>query len=160
MMNENRENLIKLIGEAFRGVILEDGIGLYEAQAISSYQTEDIRKLYRQKDETTDWQAISKDMLEECYDSHCFFDAKGMRFHLPAIMIYQLKCEDSEVDVNIVGALIGYWEENKSVRLKERFDILSSEQRNTVRQFLIEMFKENRCLEDEIQKAFKAYWDK
>jgi len=160
MLNDNREKLIKSIEEAFKGVILEDGIGLYEAQAIDSYQTEDIRKLYRQKDETTNWQAISKETLEECYDSHCFFDAKGMRFHLPAIMIYQLKYEDSEVDVNIVGALIDYWEENKFVRLKERFDILSSEQRNTVRQFLIEMFEENLHLEEEIKKAFKAYWNK
>jgi len=157
-MNESRKNLIKLIEEAFRGVILEEGIGLYEAQAIDSYQTEDIRKLYRQKDETTDWQAISKETLDECYDSHCFFDAKGMRFHLPAIMIYQLKYENSEVD--IVGALVDYWEEDKSVRLKERFDILSSEQRGTVRQFLVEMFEENLHLEEEIQKALKAYWDK
>ena len=157
-MNENREKLIKSIEEAFKGVILEDGIGLFEAQAISSYETEDIRKLYRQKDEITDWQAISKETLEECYDSHCFFDAKGMRFHLPAIMICQLKHENCEVD--IVGALFDYWEEDKPVRLKERFDILSFEQRNTVRQFLIEMFAENLHHEEEIKKAFKAYWNK
>lgn len=153
---ENKEDLINAIEEAFKGVTLDDGIGLYEAQAIDSYMDETVRKQYRQKDETIDWKAISKGKLEECYSSPSFFDAKGMRFHLPAFMICQLKYD--EFDGDIVGHLINFWHNDKPVRLQERFDILTPKQRNAVCRFLIEMVNEEYHLKEEIQKALETYW--
>jgi len=38
-------------------------------------------------DEKMNWENIPSSELERCNSSLSFFDAKGMRFHLPAFMI-------------------------------------------------------------------------
>jgi len=158
-----KEELIQSIKSAFEGVKLEDGTGLFESCAIDKYWLEKddaVRKEYRQKDEVNDWSVIPIENMECGIGGHSFFDAKGMRFHLPAYMIAQLENEDFDADV--VGCLTAYWEEDKSAKLSERFDILSPDQRAVVRDFLLFQLENTEAyfLNPEIQKALETYWTK
>ncbi|MEM9537555.1 MAG: DUF6714 family protein [Cyanobacteria bacterium P01_A01_bin.3] len=89
------ETLRIAIATAFQGVTLGDGIGLWEAQAIDDYETDLVRAEQRCGDEKSDWQVLSRDCLRRCYSSLCFFDADGMRFHLPAFLLAEV---DGEFD--------------------------------------------------------------
>ncbi|CAA0117747.1 Uncharacterised protein [Halioglobus japonicus] len=81
------------IKSAFSGVALGSGIGLWEAQAIDDYQTKEIQKKEREKDEKDDWSLLEPSLLQRCHSSLSFFDADGMRFHLPAFILASLEGE-------------------------------------------------------------------
>ena len=83
--------LIKIIRYAFLDVKLEEGIGLLQAQGIDDYESEDKCQKLRAQDELNDWGNISSEKLNKCYSSLSFFDSKGMKFHLPAYMIADIK---------------------------------------------------------------------
>ena len=85
-----KEQVADLIRKAFDGVLLGDGIGLWEAQAIDDYAGLDLQSKARLEDEKIDWSRISRDTLFRCDSSLSFFDADGMRFHLPAFMLAEL----------------------------------------------------------------------
>ncbi|MCE9526127.1 MAG: hypothetical protein K8R36_08750 [Planctomycetales bacterium] len=84
------DEVIDQITVAFAGVELGDGIGLWEAQGLDDYASDDKRRELRSKDETKDWRRISPEVLERCYSSPSFFDPKGFVFHLPAFLIAEL----------------------------------------------------------------------
>jgi len=88
---QTTEELIKAIEKAFSGVVLGNDIGLLEAQAIDDYETEEIQKEQREKDEKVNWGLLAYDTLQSCHSSLSFFDADGMRFHLPAYIIGSIK---------------------------------------------------------------------
>ena len=90
-----KENVLKEIKSAFFGVTLGNGIGLWEAQALDDYESEEVQRSNRNRDEKEDWRRLSCDELQRCHSSLSFFDADGMRFHLPAYMIGSL---DHQVD--------------------------------------------------------------
>lgn len=93
-----KEQLIQDINEAFQGVKLEDGIGLWEGQGLDDYATnEECRKL-REQDEKDDWHKISLIDLYKCSSSLSFFDAKGMRFHLPQFLLFDLDVFEKKQD--------------------------------------------------------------
>ena len=87
------DELITKISEAFRGVALGDGVGLQQAKGLDDYEDEATCAAYRENDEKEDWRAISSDDLNRCDSSLSFFDPEGMRFHLPAYMIAELRGE-------------------------------------------------------------------
>ncbi|WP_299402193.1 DUF6714 family protein [Acaryochloris sp. IP29b_bin.148] len=78
------------IRSAFAEVTLGEGIGLWQAQAIDDYETEAIQKRNRDKDEKEKWHRLSYEDLQRCHSSLSFFDAEGMRFHLPAYIVASL----------------------------------------------------------------------
>ena len=89
----NKKEVMDCINDAFSKVSLGSGIGLWEAQAIDDYESEEAQKVKRKIDEKEDWSSISPDQLHKCQSSLSFFDADGMRFHLPAFIIESLKGE-------------------------------------------------------------------
>ncbi|MBV1911379.1 MAG: hypothetical protein KUG78_18955 [Kangiellaceae bacterium] len=88
-----KDQIIGKIQAAFSSVVLGDGIGLFEAQALDNYEPEDTQKKEREKDEKTNWRSINYSELQSCSSSLSFFDANGMRFHLPAFIIGSIKEE-------------------------------------------------------------------
>ena len=153
--------LSESIRNTFKGVTLEDGVGLKEAQGLDEYADEATRKKYREEDEKNDWSLIPVEKLERFHDSMSFFDPKGMRFHLPAFLIAQLKSEEGPFENT--GFLTDFWNENKKEHLKEQFDLLSPEQRKVVREFLIEMRDDPKATHsfnefNDIRSALDAYW--
>ena len=92
--------LAERVSVAFQGVTLGNGIGLRESFGIDSYR-ERLQEL-RESDEKLDWRRISVELLNECYSAPFFFDAEGMRFHLPAYLIAELRGELRQDFMNLL----------------------------------------------------------
>lgn len=149
----NKEEVRRLISAAFKDVVLGGGIGLWEAQAIDDYESEDVQSARRIQDRKEDWIGFNPHELARCESSLCFFDAEGMKFHLPAFIINEL--DDlhntgvvfhlTQLDAYSMGKLVS----------------LSSPQREAVGAFL------NWCLTNleyefewpAIRHALKDYWE-
>lgn len=152
MLTENKIHLISLITSAFKDVKLENGIGLSEANAIDDYKDKPFRDQCRSNDEKDRWDAIPSSVLNKNYTSLSFFDDKGMRFHLPAFMIAELK---GEYRFGMSFALTHLSEHTRS-----QFKLLSKTQREVVRSFL-EYLLEQPDYEFEkptIKAAIENYW--
>ena len=141
----------RLIDEAFDGVVLGDGIGLWEAQGLDDDEDEATRAQYRAKDEKEDWRKISYVDLDICNSSPSFLDAAGFRFYLPAFIQAELR---EELGLDFYYSLIGF----KWLKYK-RYLLLSPKQRMAVREFLLFIIDE-RCGGDrpEVESALAEYW--
>lgn len=146
-----KEKLKIQIREAFAGVTLGAGVGLYEAQGLDDYASEEKCAQYREKDEKIDWQVFSAEDLNQCYSSLSFFDAEGMRFHLPAYLIADL---NDEYGFGMATTLTQYG------ILSDQFSLLNTEQRAAVRAYLqfIENEPEYEFDREHIQRALTGYW--
>ena len=147
-----KQEVASRIREAFRGVTLGSGVGLLEGQALDDYEDESTRKAYREQDEKHDWSRIPIEALNRCNSSLSFFDAEGMRFHLPAFMIAEL---NGDLDIGSVFRLT-HLDEYK----KGQLAALSSDQRKAVREFLVFLRDDPGYGFDrpEIERALSKYW--
>lgn len=131
-MDENKQRVVNVIQEAFRHVALGRGVGLWQSQGIDDYADEkELLKLWR-GDEKRDWKNISVDDLNRCNSSLCFFDAAGMRFHLPAILIADL---NGNYHHEILYSLTKLDELDGDTR--GLFSLFSEAQRAAVREYLL-----------------------
>ena len=96
---------VQRIQEAFKGVVLGDGIGLREAQSIDDYANTVDREEARKLDEKCHWQKIEIGLLNKCYAAPTFFDARGFVFHLPAYLVAELQ-DEYESDFGIITYII------------------------------------------------------
>lgn len=150
--SKRREALELLKGRiriAFAGVRLGSGVGLREAQAIDGYADDGARARCRERDEKEDWQAIGTTDLRECNCSLSFFDAEGMRFHLPAYLI-------ADLDGNYGFGMAFHLTQCPD----ERFSLLSALQAKALREYLrfIEDEPDYALDREQIQNALKEYW--
>jgi hypothetical protein len=86
-MSMDKLTIISIINHAFHQVELDDGIGLSEADAIDDHRELQYRLECKKNDEKKTWTIIPSPLLNQYYCSLSYFDAKGMRFHLPAFMV-------------------------------------------------------------------------
>lgn len=146
------EALIEIIRQAFTNVELEDGIGLWEAQAIDDYEPKSTQIEKRKTDEKEYWTSISPEELQRCHSSLSFFDAKGMRFHLPAFLVASIK-EQVDDPIFHLTHLDDY--------AKSKLTVLNPEQRRAVSKYLAwcseqEDYEFERPL---IQRVLDEYWN-
>ena len=154
-IQEKADELIAIISRAFDGVQLEDGSGFDEAQAIDDYKSSEQRMLQRQNDEKEYWYKIPFSELNRCNSSLSFFDAKGMRFHLPAYMIAEIK--NSYIhDMSFCLTRTCLSEHSKA-----QFSLFSIEQREAVRCFLNYLFNsgEYNYQYDKIANSLLGFWN-
>jgi hypothetical protein len=128
-MTDEEKRVADLIRAAFHYVRLGNGVGLRQGQALDDYEDEATEAQYRAEDEKEAWSKISADDLNRYGSSLSFFDAEGMRFHLPAYLIADLA---GTLDHDIVFYLT--YSEHDAM---SRFDLLSESQRHAVREFLM-----------------------
>jgi hypothetical protein len=149
----SRCEVIEQIRTAFRGVVLGDGVGLLEGQGIDGYANEATCKAYREQDEKENWNAIPSEHLNECYSSLSFFDAEGMRFHLPAFLL-------AEIEGTFKGDVLFHLTELNDYS-KNQFSILSNAQKTAVRNYLLFVREDSRYEFDRtrIDHALETYWD-
>ncbi len=83
--------LISAIEDAFAHVELEDGVGIFEAEAIDDYAGEKLRAKARGNDIRDDWRKIPDDVIAEHYSAMAFMDEKGLRYAIPAYMRFALR---------------------------------------------------------------------
>jgi hypothetical protein len=129
-MTPEAHEVADLIRVAFRGVTLGGGVGLLQGQGLDDYAAFATLAEYRARDEKDDWSRIPPEMLDRCYSSLSFFDAEGMRFHLPAYLLADLGGTTRTADVTFHLTYTGHG-------APEKFLLLSGPQREAVRQFLL-----------------------
>jgi hypothetical protein len=156
-MTDDEIRVANLIHSAFRGVVLGNGVGLMQAQGLDDYADDETLARYRAADEKADWTAIPVEALDDCYSSLSFFDAEGMRFHLPAFLLADL---EGTYQQDVVNLLVDEGHYNRS-----RFTLLSDSQRDAVRQYLLLQlangFNERWWVDFEapsIRRALETYW--
>ncbi|MBX3442544.1 MAG: hypothetical protein KF774_09050 [Planctomyces sp.] len=148
--------LLGLVRRAFQGVALGEGRGLREADGLDDYADARTLAAYRAQDEKRDWSAIPAADLNRHCCGLSFFDAEGMRFHLPAYLIAEL--EDQLDTASIVFHLTCMAGGTDS-----RFDALSAAQRDAVRQFLLMVLSdphqkfEHPMIEESLRTRWTAF---
>lgn len=147
------DDIIKQITDAFSGVVLGSGIGLEQGQALDDYESEDVEEKYRENDEKENWKLLSSEMLQQCNTSLCYFDADGMRFHLPAYLIASLKDEIDDPLFHLVQL---------DDCAKSKFSTLNDVQRQAVIAYLKWFIKEdiNNFETPSIKRALNEFWKK
>jgi hypothetical protein len=152
-MTADKDRVIELVRSAFRSVTLGEGVGLRQGQGLDDYADAQTLASYRAEDEKRDWSAIPTADLDRYCDSLSFFDADGMRFHLPAYLVADLECRLQTADVlfHLIYPANG---------AASRFDTLSSAQRKAVREFLLLRLSDpHRASEHPmIEEALRNYW--
>jgi len=151
----DKARVSELLRTAFQGVQLGRGIGLWEAQGIDDYADAEQIAAYRARDKREDWSAISVEDLNYCYSSLSFFDAAGMRFHLPAFLLADLAGNFTSMDILFTLT-------TRSDYTTSRFAELSPSQREAIRQFLLMRLADPhfRLSHRSIQDALERYWAK
>ncbi len=151
----SNEEVIARVCAAFKNVTLGNGVGLFEGQAIDDYEVESVQAAARAKDEKQDWSAIPAEHLNQCYSSLSFFDAEGMRFHLPAFILADLQDQLNTLDP--VFTLT-----SSSEYARSRFTLLSAEQRAAIRDYLM-FVRDNPDQWAErgrgLDRAIDSYWN-
>lgn len=148
----DQDHIRNIIIDAFKDVKLGNGIGLRQAQGIDDYAAAEVCAAYRANDEKDSWQNISVKELNQCYSSLSFFDAEGMRFHLPAYLIADLNGEYQQ-DITFTMAYLNDY------RIKQ-FSLLSVAQRNAVRTFMLYLSVNDNYNYDRphILRSLEEYW--
>ncbi|HEY3487865.1 MAG TPA: DUF6714 family protein [Gammaproteobacteria bacterium] len=138
------------IREAFSGVTLGRGVGLHQAQGMDGYEDETTIAAYRDLDEKLDWSRIPPDALNECSSSLSFFDAEGMRFHLPAYLLADLDGTYKHGMAYHLTDVGGF----------EQFALLSPMQHAAVCEFLQYIVDEESYIfqRSDISRALNEYW--
>ena len=146
------EALCYTIQEAFADVKLGNGVGLQQAQGLDDYDDVATCARYREQDEKDDWSRIQSEELNRCNSSLSFFDAEGMRFHLPAYLIADLQGSYRFGMAICLAHLNDY-------RISQ-FSLLSPVQRNAVRSFLLHIAEvaDYEFDRPHIIRALDEYW--
>ena len=133
-----KQELITEITTAFEKVKLEDGIGIWEAQGIDDYADLETIAELRKKDERHNWNNIPYKDLADCSSSLSFFDAKGMRFSLPKLLVFDILAdeiyeEEANYSPDVVFTL-GY--NLDEIYQKNRFSLFDKQQIQAIIHFL------------------------
>jgi len=159
----NRSSLIKDIEKAFNDVVLENGVGIFEAEAIDDYADDNEVKKQRAKDrETWDrWQDIPDEIISKYYSVLCFVDPQGMKFLLPAYMRFALKRYDIDASASIDSTI--YALDRGLESFKGDPEILSENQKSTIAKFLKYLVLEagDNFVDSLVaSRAYEQHWSK
>ncbi len=130
----NSLGVIEQIRKAFRDVTLEDGIGILESDAIDGCVSDKRREQARNNDFRQNWETIPEEVIEENYSALCFMDPKGLRFNLPAYMIFALKNFRSSSSASVDAAIYALCKEPEE--LDGEWKIFTQAQREAIASFL------------------------
>jgi hypothetical protein len=164
-MSERQQQLLDTIARAFRGVELGDGVSLHETVLIDLYEGPEARQEARLLDEKHDWRKLVGDpALVQLGFALCFYDATGLRFHLPAYLSLAVTDFDREDAGDVLGSLM-FQLTNLCEYNQERFSILDSPQRRCVKDVLVYLRDEFYLRDEyeleslELDQAIGGYWN-
>ncbi len=164
-MHDRRQQLLDHIGRAFAGVELGDGVSLHETQVIDAYGSDDECEAARAPDEKVDWRKLvaDPDFPRICgsYGGMSFFDAAGLRFHLPACLSLAVTDpEGTNIDVNDILGSLEFHLTDLSEYTLERLAILDPAQRACVREVLVYLRDAGGIDGDQVDEAIAGYWSR
>ena len=156
------EKLLALIREAFDNVEREDGISLHEADVIDDYGGELARREARRLDNETHWSDIKDDDIERYYWVFSYFDAKGFRYYLPAVMSWAIHGLPTHgFDSTSLGSLLYCLTPRKMVGdeiFEHHVSLLNQQQKDVVRLFL--WWLVDSYYDEEAFEALDKYWER
>jgi len=158
-MGMNRDAIVALIREAFRGVQLGEGLSIGEADIIDRYAQDEDMHHARSLEIVDAWESIPEELLEE-RAVLAYMDAEGFRYCIPAYMIWALLNWEKNAAVTIRGtayALLDPPDRNGLVNL------LTDEQKEAIVQFLRYCADERVGINvhpNLVDKALAKYWSK
>ncbi len=161
-MTERQRELLRLIERVFRGVELGDGVSLHETVIIDDYGDLEERRSAREPDEKHDWRKLVGDPELKRVSGMSFYDAAGLRFHLPAYLSLAVSDADGTDASNVLADLL-YTLTHIPEFNRERFAVLSVPQRACVREVLkylrnLHDLPENAPIIAELDQAVEGYW--
>ena len=147
-----KQRVMNLIRNVFQGVTLGDGVGLLQGMGLVDYANASTLAAYRARDEKHDWSAIPPAELNRCHTSLSYFDAEGMRFHLPAYLLAYL---EGTLEQDIIYHLTHF-----EILGFSQFAKLSAGQRGAVREFLLLHLSDPDCdfERPQVENALCEYW--
>ncbi len=151
----NKEHLISEIEKAFKNVFLNEGVGIYESEAIDNYASKEIREIEREKDIRNDWASILDDVIDQYYSVLSFMDDDGLRFTIPAYMRFAVKYYDTSSSASI-DAIIHI------LANRRQWGFLTNKQKAVIADFLGFMVLEAENHVDSFQAslAYENIWSK
>jgi hypothetical protein len=157
---DERRRLLAAIDEAFCGVQLGDGVSLHETVLADNYGTEEQRRAAREPDEKHDWRRLASDPdLRRIagVGGLSFYDAAGLRFHLPAYLSLAVTDFESDGAGNVLESLmftLTHFSEHNAGRLS----ILTPAQRECVREVLLFLRREYELDDPHLDRAISGSW--
>ncbi|MCR9142308.1 MAG: hypothetical protein NXI24_08645 [bacterium] len=153
-----RAELIELIEAAFDGVPQPPELTLHVAEAHDDYDY-DRDAEHRRKDHIGRWQDVPWEHIERCTCALSYLDPVGMRYYLPAHMVWYLKNFGStRVKFDSVLYLLGYeiGDASSDSHFRDTFSLFSANQLRACALFV------KYCAEDEtnwtdVEFATQAY---
>jgi Family of unknown function (DUF6714) len=134
-----REEVEAAIRAAFAGVRLGSGISLRQAQAADTWRddghTEAEWRALPRSEVTDDWAAVPGAELER--DCTAYLDAEGLRYYLPALMLWLLDHYDDEHRLFNEGASMALIGTTTALDQRERhppgfLELLTPQQRRAI----------------------------
>ena len=146
-------SLISAIEDAFGGVKLGDGIGIFEAEAIDDCVNEKRRTKARAQDIRDDWKAIPDEIISEHYSAMAFMDEKGLRYAIPAYMRFALSNWETSNSASVDSIIY-------TLARDENWDFLTDLQKQVLADFLKYMVLEEDEHVDSWQAslAYEKHW--
>lgn len=160
---QDKNELIQEIEKAFEHVTPPEKVTLHVAEAHDSYDYNDEK--YRLNDVADRWQDVPVEHIEECQMALNYVDKVGMKFYLPAYMVWylnKLNSGDVESDYTLY-ALDDYSDNIKmSCYFQERFSLFTHEQLKVCSHFVKYCAEDKSDIADAefAKKIYKNYWKK
>ena len=149
-----------MIATAFADVRLGDGVSLHETVVIDNYGTDAERAAARVDDEREDWQKLVSNpdfATIRWIGGFNFYDAEGLRFHLPAYLTLAVRDFECERCGDVLEGLM-FALTSTSVYNHDRFSILTPAQRSCVREVLVYLRRTYELESKELDQAILNQW--
>ena len=159
-----KDQLIKLIHDSFDGVSRPTDITLHVAEAHDNYDYEH-NDLHRLKDCKGRWQEIPEEHISGCPNALPHLDAYGIRYYLPAYMVWYLLNPDSDswaYDSTLYTLNDHARDAELSLYFESRYSLLSAEQMLTCREFVAFCMVDKDVEHDTVfaTQIYESYWSK
>lgn len=168
-ITQKAQELLRHLEYAFAGVELGNGVSLHQTIAIDDREMGESEAYLRSKDEQHDWRKLIDD--PELYEvvgigGPSFFDAEGLRFHLPAYLSSFLKQPQHALATaafaSIMFRLTGADDPNEREDLvaysREVLSLLNAAQRRCVRDVLLFLRAVLELDDPALDRALHGFW--
>lgn len=153
--------LLRMIDEAFDGVVLGNGVSLHESVAIDNHEGAVGRAIARELDEKHDWRRLIADLefRRICgVGGPIFMDAAGFAFHLPAYLTVAVLEADRPKNIDLFVNVLNRLTDLSEFGV-EKFSLLSSKQKSCVAIVLKFLESKWRWIDQDIANSIREYWD-
>lgn len=158
-----KEALIQFIKETFDGVEQPKDITLHIAEAHDWYDY-DHDDIHRKKDFFGRWQDLPSEHIKKCLNALSFLNKEGMRYYLPAHMVWYLENFGNSEEIDRDDTLYSFDNNSDNLELaayhKERFSLFNRQQLRACALFV------KYCSEDKsrftdtdfAENKYEQYW--